>query len=146
MRWKEALAASLLLPLGACATVPLASPQADQIGKEFTPPAQGSGALYVYRSGYMALAKKVDVSIAGGAQAALAPNTYFRLEGPPGPIDISCRTDNTAGREVQIQPGETRYVEVAMNAGWLGPSCSVAEVPPEQGQAAVRNAKRVIPQ
>jgi hypothetical protein len=145
-RWKEGLAISMLLALGACATVPLASQQADQVGKQFDPPAQGAGAIYVYRPGYMALAKKVDVAIAGGAQAQLASNTYFRLEGPPGPIDISCHADNTAGQEIAVQPGDVRYVEVAMNAGWLGPNCAVTEVSPQQGQAAIRNAKRVIPQ
>ena len=33
--------------------------------------------------------------------------------------------------------GQTRYVEVAMRVGLLAPSCDVAEVPADQGQAAV---------
>jgi hypothetical protein len=134
---------ALTLAAGACATVPMAGPQADQEGKRFDPPAHGAGAVYVYRPGWMALAKTVDVGVAGGYHAKLASNTYFRLEGPPGPIDIVCKTDNTADRQIDIAPGEIRYVEVAMNAGMLGPRCSVEEVSPQQGQAAVLRSKRV---
>jgi hypothetical protein len=137
--------ATLMLALAACATVPMADPQADQEGKRFDPPAQGAGAVYIYRPGWMALARTVNVGIAGGYHAALASNTYLRLEGPPGPIDIVCKTDNTAERQVNIAPGETRYVEVAMNAGWVGPRCSINEVSPSEGQAAVLRSKRVTP-
>ena len=139
-------AATLMLVLAACATAPMAGPQADQEGKRFDPPGQGAGAVYVYRTGWMALARTVDVGVANGYHATLGPNTYFRLEGPPGPIDIMCKTDNTADRQINIAPGETRYVEVAMNAGLLGPSCSVNEVSINEGQAAVLRSKRVTPQ
>ena len=137
---------AVMLTLGACATVPTAGPQADQEGKHFDPPAPGSGAVYVYRPGWMALARTVDVGVAGGYHAKLASNTYFRLEGPPGPVDIVCKTDNTADRQIDIAPGDIRYVEVAMNAGIFGPHCSVNEVSPQQGQAAVLRSKRVTPQ
>lgn len=138
---------AILLALGACASVPLADPEADQEGKKFDPPASDSGALYVYRSGWMNLARTVDVTIAGGARAELGPNTYFRLEGPGGPIDISCHIgDSTAGQEIGMAPGQTRFVEIGMGAGLLGPRCSVAEVSPQQGEAAVRGSKRVMPQ
>lgn len=142
------LAPSLLLMLflGACASVPMADPQADQEGKRFDPPAPGSGAVYVYRPGWMASARTVDVGVAGGYHAKLASHTYFRLEGPPGPIDLVCKTDNTAERQIDIGAGETRYVEVAMNAGFLGPVCSIKEVPPNEGQAAVLDSRRVTPQ
>ncbi len=52
---------------------------------------------------------------------------------------------NTADRQIDVAPGEIRYVEVAMNAGMLGPHCSVEEVSPQQGQAAVLRSKRVTP-
>ncbi len=142
------LALAMLLALGACASVPLADSQADQEGKQFDPPARDSGALYVYRSGWFGLARKVEVSLAGGAHAELAPNTYFRVEGPPGPIDVRCQIDNdaSAATQINIAPGETRFVQIAMRSGWVGPVCAIGEVPPDQGQAAVRGSKRVAPQ
>ncbi|SJZ39744.1 Protein of unknown function [Enhydrobacter aerosaccus] len=136
----------LALAVGACASVPMADPQADQEGKRFDPPAPGSGTVYVYRPGWMALAKTVDVGVAGGYHAELASNTYFRLEGPPGPIDLMCKTDNTAEQQIDVSAGETRYVEVAMNPGLWAPRCSIKEVSPSEGQAAILRSKRVIPQ
>ena len=143
---RKALIAFALLAAG-CAQVPMADPQADQMAKAFPPPQSGKGALYVYRSGVMGVARPIDVAIVGGATAQLATNTYLRLEGPPGPIEVDCRVgDKTGGGQVQIGEGRTRYVEVSMKVGLMLPGCEVAEVSPQQGQAAVRGSRRVAPQ
>ncbi|WP_428663717.1 hypothetical protein [Reyranella sp.] len=143
---RKAVLAAALLAAG-CAQVPMADPQADQIGRSFPPPEPGKGALYVYRSGIMGVAKPIDVAILGGASAQLATNTYLRLEGPPGPVEVDCKVgDKTGGGQVQIGEGSTRYVEVSMKIGLMLPGCEVAEVPAEQGQAAVRGSRRVAPQ
>jgi hypothetical protein len=139
---KALIAVALVLP--GCAQVPMANPQADQTAKAFPPPEPGRGALYVYRSGYMGIARPIDVQVVGGRTAQLGSNTYLRLEGPPGPIEIDCKIgDKTGAGQVQIGEGRTRYVEVSMKVGMLLPGCEVAEVPPEQGQAAVRGSRRV---
>jgi hypothetical protein len=143
---RNGLSLALLLALGACESVPMASPQEDATAKRFERPDPDRGTLYVYRRGLMAIAKNVDVSIANGPRAALAPDTYLMLVGPPGPIEVACKADNTDTKQVAIQPGETRYVEVAMQPGWWGPRCEIAEVSPDRGQAAVRGAKRVVAQ
>lgn len=137
---------SLLLVVGACAGSPSAPAQSDQEAKRFDPPAPSKGALYVYRSGLMGAMRPLDVSLAGGSSAQLGYNTFIRLEGPPGSIDIACKVgNNTTNGQVQIQDGQMRFVEVSMNGwGWT-PSCEVAEVAPDQGQAAVRSARRVEP-
>ena len=137
---------SALLLAGACAGSPSAAPQADQQAKSFGPPPPDRGALYVYRSGLMGMLRPLDVSLAGGASAQLGYNTFILVEGPPGQIDIACKVgDNTANGQVQIQGGQTRFVEVSMNAGLWSPSCEIAEVPVNQGQAGVRSARRVEP-
>ena len=143
----KSLSLPLLFMLGACASGPIAPPQADQEAKRFDQPAPDKGALYIYRPGWLGLAKAVDVALAGGATAQLGSNTYIRLEGPPGPVEIDCRVgDNKAGRKVEIQDGQTRNVEVSMTIGrWL-PGCQIAEVPPDQGRTAVLASKRVEPQ
>jgi hypothetical protein len=140
------LTSSLLLAVAACANVPLAAPQQDSEAKRFEQPARDNGALYVYRSGLMGFARPIDVSIAGGASAELASNTYLRLEGLPGPLDLACKVgDKQGGEQIVIERGRTRYVEVSMKVGLALPGCALAEVPPDQGQAAVRNARRVNP-
>jgi hypothetical protein len=143
----KSLSLSLLFMLGACASGPTAPPQADQEAKRFDQPAPDKGALYIYRPGWLGLAKAVDVALVGGATAQLGSNTYIRLEGPPGPVEIDCRVgNNNAAHQVEIQDGQTRYVEVSMTIGWWLPGCEIAEVPPDQGRAAVLASKRVEPQ
>ena len=142
----KSLSLSLLFVLGACANVPMAPPQADQDAKRFDQPAQDKGALYIYRPGVMGFAKPIDVAIVGGATAQLNSHTYLRLEGPPGPVEIDCRVgSNNAARQVEIQDGQTRYVEVSIKIGLWLPGCEIAEVPPDQGQAAVLASKRIEP-
>ena len=60
--------------------------------------------------------------------------------------DIACKVaGNTTNGQVQIQDGQTRFVEVSMNGwGWT-PTCEVAEVSPDRGQTAVRTSRRVEP-
>src|SRR5215470_8800584 len=109
---KALIAAALVLP--GCAQVPMADPQADQTAKAFPPPAPGKGALYVFRSSYMGVARPIDVQVVGGRTAQLASNTYLRLEGPPGPIEVDCKIgDKTGGSQVLIDEGQTRFVEVS---------------------------------
>jgi hypothetical protein len=143
----KSLSLSLLFVLGACANVPMAPPQADQDAKRFDQPAPDKGALYIYRSGWIGVAKPIDVAIVGGATAQLNSNTYLRLEGPPGPVEIGCRVgDNNGARQVEIQDGQTRFVEVSMKITLWQPGCEIAEVPLNQGQAAVLGSTRVEPQ
>ena len=143
---RAGLSSSLLLAAAACANVPLADPQQDAEAKRFEQPARDNGALYVYRAGLMGLARPIDIDIAGGASAELVSNTYLRLEGPPGPVDLSCKVgDKQGGQQITIEPGRTRYLEVSMKVGLTLPGCDIVEVSPDQGQAAVRNARRVNP-
>lgn len=142
----RSLSLALMLAVGACAGSPTAPEQADQEGKRFDQPRPESGAVYVYRSGLMGFARPIDVTVAGGATAQLGSNTYIRVDGQPGPVSIGCRIgDNTGNQQVQVQDGQTRFVEVSMTIGLLLPGCEVAEVPPDQGQAAIRAARRVQP-
>ena len=141
-----ALPVSVLLVVGACAGSPSAPPQADQQAKRFDQPAPDKGAVYVYRSGVLGMLVPIDVNLAGGASAQLGYNTFIRVEGPPGQVDIACKVgDKTGNGQIQIQDGQTRFVEVSMTVGLVTPGCEVAEVPSDQGQAAVRSARRVEP-
>ncbi|MBV8413002.1 MAG: hypothetical protein JOY64_35645 [Alphaproteobacteria bacterium] len=138
----------LLLAAAACGASPTAPQQADQEAKQFAQPAPDKGALYVYRSpGFFGAAQALDIGIAGGASAALAPNTYIRIEGPPGPVEVDCKVrDKSGSAQVQVGDGQTRFVEVWMTMGWWTPGCEVAEVSPDQGRVAVLSGRRLEPQ
>src|SRR5262245_35111980 len=131
---RQGLLLSLLLLLGACAGSPSAPPQADQEAKRFEPPPPDRGALYIYRSGLLGMARPIDVNLVGGSSAQLGYNTFIVVEGPPGPVEIGCKVgDKTGTGQVQVDNGRTRFVEVTMTMGWLTPGCEIAEVPTDQG-------------
>ena len=143
---RRALSLSLLLSLAACANGPVAGPQDDQQAKLFEQPARDKGALYVYRHELMGFTHPIDVAIAGGASAQLPINTYLRLEGPPGPIEVDCKMgDNQGAAQIEIAEGRTRYVEVSTTTGLWSSGCKLREVAPDVGQAGVRGSRRVEP-
>ena len=144
---RKNLACALLLGLGACANVPMADPQADQQAKQFLQPDGERGAVYIYRSGLFGLARPLDVGITNGVNAKLPYNTYLRVDGPPGSIEIGCAAgDYRNSTQVNVAPGRVTFVEATMTMGLLSPHCNVAEVPPDQGESAVRSSKRVAAQ
>jgi hypothetical protein len=145
-RFKLAFVLPFALLATACADVQMASPQEDQLGKRFEPPPSDKGALYLYRSGLLGALKPVGVAVStngGGLNVALAPDTWVRLEGEPGPIEVRCLDDQT-GQRFDVGPGETRYVEVSYRIGLMSGGCGVAEVSSNQGQRGVAGGKRAI--
>jgi hypothetical protein len=144
---RKSLALPLLLVLGSCGGTPLADPQADQEAKQFLRPEGDRGAVYIYRSGLFGLAKPLDVGITNGINAKLPYNSYLRVDGPPGPVEVGCSAgDYRSSTQVNIAPGRVSFVEATMTMGLLSPHCNVAEVAPDQGEAAVRSSKRVAAQ
>ena len=142
------LALPLLLTLGACAATPLADPQSDQQAKQFLRPEGERGAVYIYRSGLFGLARPLDVGITNGVNARLPYNSFLRVEGPPGPIEVGCAAgEYRSSTQVEVVPGRVSFVEASMTMGnGFTPHCNVTEVPPDQGEAAVRSSKRVAAQ
>ena len=139
------LSLSILLLVGACAGSPSAPTQADQQAKRFDQPPPDTGAVYVYRSGPVGHDAADRCQLAGGAPAQLGYNTFIRVEGPPGPVDIACKVgDNTANGRSRSRTARRASSRWRCVPGWT-PSCEVAEVPPDQGQAAVRSSRRVEP-
>ena len=144
---RKSLALPLLLALGSCANIPMADPQADQEAKQFLRPEGDRGAVYIYRSGLFGLARPLDVGITNGINARLPYRTYLRVDGPPGPIEVGCAAgDYRKSTQVDIAPGHVTYLEATMTMGLLSPHCDIAEVSPDEGQAAVRLSKRVAAQ
>ena len=147
-RIRLALILPLLLAAGACADVRMATPQEDQLGKRFEPPPQDKAAIYLYREGILGALAPVTVQVAvpsGGLDVSLAYDTWVRLEGDPGPLEVRCAGDQQ-GMRLDIRPGETRYIEVSYRMAFKlsGGGCAVAEVSPQQGQRGVANGRRAI--
>ena len=142
--------ATILLPLvllGACANVQMATPQEDQLGKRFAQPPPDKAALYLYREGMLGAMVPVAVTVqtqTGGLDVALSPDTWVRLEGDPGPLEVRCAKDQNIGQRIDVAPGETRYVEVSYRMSFLDAGCGVHEVTPLEGQRGVARGKRAV--
>lgn len=142
----------LLLLAGACASVPMASPQEDQLGKRFEPPPPDKAAIYLYREGIMGALVPVDVTVqaahgsggGGGLDVSLVPDTWVRIQGEPGPIEVRCARDQAPGQRLDMRPGETRYVEVSYKLALWGTTCAVQEVSELTGQRGVAGGRRAV--
>ena len=95
----------------------------------------------------MGFARPVDVALTGGPAASLDYNTFIRVDATPGSLEVQCAVGGETARSiVALQPGEMRFVDVAMTPGFPNPGCEVAEVAPDAGRAAVSARRLVQPQ
>jgi hypothetical protein len=133
-----------LVTLTGCATVPMASQDADRAGKRFDPPSPGMAQIYIFRD---ATGSSTALNVSLGAQmlGALAGNTWFRVEVEPGQYDIRCNAENVANAVVAIAAGETRFVETVVGIGWVAPRCRIAEVAPSIGRPVVLAGHQAAP-
>ena len=146
---KHARYFAVLLPLVliACAGVQMATPQEDQLGKRFDAPPPDKSALYLFREGMMGAMVPLGVVVqtpGGALDVALASDTWVRIEGNAGPLEIRCAKDQSAGQRLDIRPGEVRYVEVSYRIAFGGNDCGVLEVSQLDGQRAVARGKRAV--
>lgn len=141
--YKAILALVLGLMVSACASVPMAPQDADASGKSFAPPAPGQAALYVYREGIFGGALALNVSMGQRLLGALGPDTWFRVDVPPGTYDIRCLGQEASdSKMIELAVGEIRFVEAAMRLGFVAARCAVFEVDAAKGRQAVLSGKR----
>jgi len=121
----------------------MAPADSDASGKAFAPPAEGQSALYIYREGIFGSALTLSVSMGQRLLGALAPDTWFRVDVPPGTYDVRCTAPEASDSKlIQVAAGEIRYVEVAMRMGFVTGRCAVFEVDAAKGRQAVSGGKR----
>ena len=81
--------------MSGCASVPMASPEADARAKEFKAhPTKAS--VYIYRNETMGGAIKMPITMDGKVIGSSAPNTYFHMLVSPGKHTVNSLTENTA--------------------------------------------------
>ena len=129
--------------LNACASVPMASSDADIQAKQFPPPPAGQATFYFFREGILAAAVALNASVGQRMLGQLGPDTYFRIDLQPGEYDTRCSsTENSRSTTISIATGETRFVEIAPRFGVAVARCAIFEVPEQQGRSAITHGKR----
>jgi hypothetical protein len=121
MKLKSAYAGCLVLVLAllsGCASVPMASSEADAQAKTFAVK-PGKANIYVYRHETMGAAIPMTVSLNGRVVGQTASKTYFLFEVDPGNYEVTSHTENVDTLRLAAAAGRNYYVwqEVKMGLG-----------------------------
>jgi hypothetical protein len=127
--------------LGGCASVPMASMEADSRAKTFSVPADKS-LIYVYRNEAMGGAVAMTVALNGKLAGQSGPKTYFMFEVEPGTHELSSLAENQSSVKIVTLPGRAYYVWQEVKMGLFQPRTSLQEVDERTGKAGVSECKR----
>lgn len=138
------LIAGSILALGVlsgCASVPMASNEADASAKQFQV-RKGYSNIYLYRNESFGGAIAMTVSLDGKVLGKTGPQTYYLWEVTPGRHEIASHTENTAKITIEAQEGRSHFVWQEVKMGMWGPRSQLHEVSEADGRKGVLECKR----
>ena len=141
MRRLVAVLAVIAGALAGCASVPMASMEADAGAKQFQPK-PGLSNIYLYRSETFGAAVAMTVSLDGKVMGKTGPQTYFLWEVAPGRHEIASHTENTAKITIDAKAGRNHYVWQEVKMGMWQPGSQLLEMSEEDGRKGVLECKR----
>lgn len=127
--------------LSGCASVQMASVEADTGAKQFVP-RKGYSNIYFYRNETFGAAVAMTVSLDGRVMGRTGPQTYFLWEVAPGRHEIASHTENTAKITIDAKEGRNHYVWQEVKMGMWQPGSLLHEVNEEEGKKGVLECKR----
>ncbi len=136
------LAGMILLIISACASVPLAPPEADMKARNMSAP-KDKALVYLYRNQVIGAALKMAVHIDGKYAGDTAANTYLMQLLPPGKHEITSVAGNIATFILDARAGETYYIWQSVES--YGGS-KLQRVDSGTGRQGVNESKLILPQ
>jgi hypothetical protein len=101
--------AVVTLLASACASVPMATPEADRLAKEFkTTPAKAN--LYVFRDELFGGAVKMSVLLDGRILGDTVKSTFLFTPVEPGKHTLVSKTENDSTLEIDAKAGQNVFV------------------------------------
>ena len=98
------------------------------------------GRIYFYRSGTFAgSAIQPAVMIDGVKVGEAVPGGYFYVDEPVGPHEISTTTETEKYIKTTVGPGETRYVRLEVDWGYVVARVTPILVWPDQGLSEIQD-------
>ena len=140
----RSLMLGLVATLAACAPGSSVTPAGDAASHNLAPKA-GGGVVYVIRGLDAVVLAGAPVQLDGQPVASLRRYDYVRLDVPPGQHRITCNAADTQ-HLVEVQPGQTAFIEVLLHVGWMAPRCELRTLDDLNGRTRVMEGKRVGPQ
>ncbi len=128
--------------MAGCATVPMASLEADTQAKQFTVE-PGKANIYLYRNETFGGAIAMPVALDGRVAGKTAASTYFFWTVEPGPHEITSLTENTASLKIDARAGHNHYVWQEVKMGMWTARSQLHEVDEEVGRKGVAECKLI---
>jgi hypothetical protein len=127
-----------------CASVPMASADADAAAKRFESVA-GKSTIYIYRNEVFGGAVALTVSMDGKIVGRTGSKTFFALDVDPGAHEISSIAENTSTLKLNTAAGKRYFVWQEVKMGLWQPRSQLHEVDEATGRKAVLECKRLAP-
>ena len=134
---------SAALFVAGCASVPMATPQADASAKEFTVPANGMSNLYIYRNETMGAAIKMPLLVDGMSVGDTGAHTFVLKQVAPGKHTVVSKTENDATIDLDVSAGQNYFVWQEVKMGAFAARSALHQVDEVKGQQAVKTCKLV---
>ncbi|WP_341660410.1 DUF2846 domain-containing protein [Vibrio sp.] len=129
----------LMLTLGGCATVPMASVEEDAAAKEFPTPPEGKSGLYIFRDTYLGPILKKTISIDGEEIGETVPSVYFYRIVDAGKHTLSTESEFSANDLIiETESGKNHFIENYIKMGVFVGGANLVEVDEYEGRNRVR--------
>jgi hypothetical protein len=97
-------------------------------------PSGENGRIYVYRTSVFGAAIQPSVKINGEVVGDAVPDGFFYVDRPPGNYKITTTTEVERDLSLALEPGQTRYVRLAISMGFFAGHVSPELVDSTEGQ------------
>jgi hypothetical protein len=129
--------------LAGCASVPMASADADAKAKTFIAPANGQATVYIYRNETMGSAIKMPLLLDNMSIGDTGPHTYALREVSPGTHTIVSKTEKDVSLDIDAESGRTYYIWQEVKMGAFAARSALHLVDEKTGQNAVKECKLI---
>ncbi|MDF2155028.1 DUF2846 domain-containing protein [Vibrio sp. CAU 1672] len=132
----------LLMTLGGCATVPMASNEQDAEAKEFQLPPEGKSGLYVFRDSFVGKALKKTIRVDGEVIGESAPDVFFYKVIDSGEHVLSTESEFSPNDLIiNTEPKKNYFVENYIKMGVFVGGAGLKEVSEQEGMERVKKLK-----
>ncbi|RUL72711.1 DUF2846 domain-containing protein [Dyella choica] len=136
-----ALGAALLMT--GCASVPMASKDADANAKTFAP-SQNMASLYIYRNETFGSAIKMPLLIDGMTAGDTVAHSYVFKTLPAGKHTIVSKTENDPSLTIDMTAGQTYFVWQEVKMGAFAARSALHLVDEAAGRKGVGDCKLIL--
>lgn len=136
------VALAAMLVISGCASVPMASKDADAKAKQFATQTD-KAAVYIYRDEGFGAAVKMSVLIDGVAVGATAAHSYIYKELSPGQHVIVSKAENETSLAIDVKAGQVYFVWQEVKLGFGSARSALHLVDEAKGRAGVQKCTLV---